>query len=135
MASPNLTALIDIAIEMLRHCGTTSSRARQILLPLIHSTVENLVSQDPRRALTGTFKRGDINTVRIHLEAIASERLTDAMRAYATLGNRSLKISGVPESRRRAIETLLNEASPRYKPAERIPTKHNPRASKSPRRN
>jgi len=135
MASPSVTALIDIAIEMLRHCGISSSQARKVLLPLMQSTVENLANQSPRLALTGTFKRGDIDTVKLHLAAIASERLTDALRAYATLGNRSLTISGVPKTRQRAIENLIAEAIARYEITGRVPTKSKPRASKSPRRN
>jgi predicted short-subunit dehydrogenase-like oxidoreductase (DUF2520 family) len=110
MASPNLTALADIAIEMLEHVGISSSRARRILLPLISSTVENLLHQDPRHGLTGTFKRGDIATARMHLAAIASERLTDAMRAYITLGKRSLKLSDVPRTKRLEMESLLDQA-------------------------
>ena len=134
MASPNVTALIDIAIEMLTHCGIGSSPARRMLLPLIQSTVANLIDQSPRRALTGTFKRGDIDTVKIHLDAIASERLTSALDVYATLGSRSLTMSDVPKSRRLAIETLMAEATARYK-TESAPTKRRPPASKSPRRN
>ena len=110
MASPNLTALADIAIEMLEHVGISTNRARRILLPLINSTVENLVHQDPRRGLTGTFKRGDIATARMHLAAIASERLTDAMQAYITLGRRSLKLSDVSRTKRREMERLLDQA-------------------------
>ena len=132
MASPNLTALVDIAIEMMTHCGISSSRARQILLPLIESTVQNLAREEPRLALTGTFKRGDVDTVRVHLAAIASERLTDALRAYATLGKRSLTMSGIPKSRKRAIETLIAEATTHSLEATMsLPTKRKPLASKS----
>jgi predicted short-subunit dehydrogenase-like oxidoreductase (DUF2520 family) len=110
MASPNLTALVDIAIEMLTLCGISTKRARHILLPLINSTIENLACQDPRQSLTGTFKRGDIATVRMHLAAIASQRLTEAMQAYTLLGKRSLKLSNLARTRRLAIESLLDEA-------------------------
>jgi predicted short-subunit dehydrogenase-like oxidoreductase (DUF2520 family) len=110
MASPNLTALVDIAIEMLTLCGISTKRARHILLPLINSTIENLACQDPRQSLTGTFKRGDIATVRMHLAAIASERLTEAMQAYITLGKRSLKLSSLTRTKRLAIESLLDGA-------------------------
>jgi predicted short-subunit dehydrogenase-like oxidoreductase (DUF2520 family) len=134
MASANLTALIDIATEMMTRCGIRSARARQILLPLIQSTFYNLNRQTPARALTGTFKRGDIDTVRVHLAAIASERLTDALLAYATLGKRALTMSGIPKSRQRAIESLLAEATQRLKPPT-LPTKRKLRASKSARRN
>jgi len=111
MASPNLTALIDIAVEMMTRCGLSPRRSRQILLPLIQSTVDNLVHQNPRSALTGTFKRGDLATVKMHLAAIASERLTDALRAYVTLGEHSLALSQIPKSKKRVIETLLNHAT------------------------
>ena len=103
MASPNVTALIDIAVEMMSHCGFSSSAARKMLLPLIVSTLDNLTLQDARAALTGTFKRGDIATARIHLDAIASERLTDAMAAYVILGQHSLELSEIPEKKKRAI--------------------------------
>src|SRR5262245_37891165 len=53
MASPNLTALFDIALEMLSRCGLSSGRARKVLLPLVQSTLDNLNSQAPSRALTG----------------------------------------------------------------------------------
>jgi predicted short-subunit dehydrogenase-like oxidoreductase (DUF2520 family) len=110
MASPNLTALIDIAVEMMSRCGFGSSEARKMLIPLIVSTIDNLTLQDPRAALTGTFKRGDIATARIHLDAIASERLTDALEAYVVLGRRSLKLSEISETKKRAIESLLKNA-------------------------
>jgi predicted short-subunit dehydrogenase-like oxidoreductase (DUF2520 family) len=110
MASPNLTALVDIAVEMLRHCGFLSSEARKMLLPLIVSTIDNLKLQDARSALTGTFKRGDIATARAHLNAIASERLTDSMKAYVILAQRSLGLSDISDSKRQAIESLLQDA-------------------------
>jgi predicted short-subunit dehydrogenase-like oxidoreductase (DUF2520 family) len=134
MASPHVTALIDIAIEMLSHCGIGLSSARRMLLPLIQSTIANLINQSPRQALTGTFKRGDIDTVRVHLGAIASQRLTNAMDAYATLGSRSLTMSAVPQSRQRAIEALMADAKGRYERTS-IPTKSKPSASKTSGRN
>jgi predicted short-subunit dehydrogenase-like oxidoreductase (DUF2520 family) len=113
MASPNLTALIDIAVEMMSHCGFLPSEARKMLLPLIDSTVDNLIHQDARAALTGTFRRGDIATTRIHLAAIESERLADAMKAYVTLGQRSLELSEISAAKKRAIESLLKHAKKR----------------------
>jgi len=113
MASPNLTALIDIAVEMMSHCGFLPREARKMLLPLIASTVDNLVQQDTRVALTGTFKRGDIATARIHLDAIESERLADAMNAYVILGQRSLGLSEISAAKKRAIDSLLKQAMKR----------------------
>jgi predicted short-subunit dehydrogenase-like oxidoreductase (DUF2520 family) len=93
MASPNLVALFDIALEMLGRCGLSSRRARQVLLPLMESTIANLGTQYPAKALTGTFKRADVATVRRHLAAMESEGLRDALAAYRLLGRRSIGLA------------------------------------------
>jgi predicted short-subunit dehydrogenase-like oxidoreductase (DUF2520 family) len=92
-ASPNMTALFDIALEMLGACGLGPTRARRVLLPLIESTVANLVFQDPTRALTGTFKRGDVSTVQRHLAALETANLPQALAAYVVLGQRSIAMA------------------------------------------
>ena len=109
MASPNLTALFDICLEMLSRCGLSPRRARQILLPLVQSTLANLSDQEPAQALTGTFKRGDLATAREHINAMDSAGLTDALRAYAVLGQHSLGLSRLPRARRIEIEQLLTQ--------------------------
>jgi predicted short-subunit dehydrogenase-like oxidoreductase (DUF2520 family) len=111
MASPNLTALVDIAIEMMSRSGVRSSQATRMLLPLIGSTLANLTHQDPARALTGTFKRGDLATAKMHLDAIASQRLTDALRAYIILAERSLKLSDISTRKKAALRNLLRQAA------------------------
>jgi predicted short-subunit dehydrogenase-like oxidoreductase (DUF2520 family) len=93
MASGNVVALFDVALEMLVHCGLNRRTARNILLPLIASTVHNLETQDPIEALTGTFARGDLATVKRHLAALRREELADALEVYRLLGRRSLKLS------------------------------------------
>src|SRR5215211_9282852 len=55
MASGNVVALFDVALEMLSECGLSRTTARNILLPLIASTVHNLETKEPVDALTGTF--------------------------------------------------------------------------------
>ena len=91
--APNLTALFEIAVDMLGVCGLGPGRARRILLPLVASTVANLATQDPARALTGTFQRGDAATVEKHLAALRSANLPQALTAYLVLGQRSLSMA------------------------------------------
>jgi len=91
MVSGNVTALFDVALEMLSECGITRTTARNILLPLIASTVRNLETKDPAQALTGTFSRGDLETVKRHLAAL--KRNPDALELYRLLGKRSLKLT------------------------------------------
>lgn len=107
MASPNLTALIDIALEMLGGCGLSANQSRKVLLPLVRSTLDNLVKQNPAGALTGTFKRGDVATVKKHLAAISASRLNDALDAYVLLGRRSLKLTSLKRARLTEIERAL----------------------------
>lgn len=93
MTSGNVTALFDVALEMLVECGLTRETARRILQPLLVSTVHNLETKDPASALTGTFSRGDVETVKRHLAALKDHELIDAEKLYRLLGERSLKLT------------------------------------------
>lgn len=93
MTSGSVTALFDVALEMLISSGLTRKTARRILQPLLTSTVQNLETKDPAQALTGTFSRGDVETVKRHLAALKQSGLTDALELYRLLGKRSLKLT------------------------------------------
>jgi len=93
MTSGSVTALFDVALEMMVESGLTRTTARRILQPLLASTVQNLESKDPSEALTGTFSRGDVETVKRHLGALQRPRLKDALELYRLLGKRSLKLT------------------------------------------
>ena len=93
MSSPHVVALFDMAREMLGRCGVPPGRARQVLLPLMRSTIDNLSKQNPEVALTGTFKRGDAATARKHIEAITAANLPDILRTYLLLGERSIGLA------------------------------------------
>src|ERR1051325_1599800 len=92
MVSGNVIALFDVALEMLMHCGLSRKQSRDVLTPLIASTVRSLQTKDPAQALTGTFSRGDVETVKHHLAALKKSELVDALDLYRLLGNRSLKL-------------------------------------------
>jgi predicted short-subunit dehydrogenase-like oxidoreductase (DUF2520 family) len=92
MVSGNVTALFDVALEMLGDCGLTRRQARNALAPLLASAVRNLEKLDPSRALTGTFARGDVETVKRHLEVLKNNPA--ALEIYRALGLRSLDLSG-----------------------------------------
>lgn len=94
MVSGNVVALFDVALEMLMNCGLNRKTARSILLPLIASTARSLQNKDPAQALTGTFSRGDVETVKRHLAALKKNELADALELYRLLGQRSLKVTG-----------------------------------------
>ena len=93
MVSGNVVALFDVALEMLAGCGLDRKTARAVLSPLIASTVRNLETKTPEESLTGTFSRGDVETVKLHLAALKRKNLADARELYRLLGQRSLKLT------------------------------------------
>jgi predicted short-subunit dehydrogenase-like oxidoreductase (DUF2520 family) len=93
MASPHMVALFDLATEMLVSCGLKRKEARNVLAPLVQSTVNNLTRTSPEKALTGTFARGDLATVKRHLKALSTKQLAEALEIYKLLGLHSLQLA------------------------------------------
>ncbi|MDQ1637247.1 MAG: hypothetical protein QOF62_586 [Pyrinomonadaceae bacterium] len=93
MASPHVVALFDLASEMLMSCGLQAKEAQQVLTPLVQSTVNNLKQTSPEKALTGTFARGDVATVKRHLKALSPKQLAEALKIYKLLGLHSLQLA------------------------------------------
>ena len=104
-ASGHLVALVDTAIEILGVCGIGDQRAREILLPLITSTVANLKLQEPASALTGPFARGDAAAVERHLAAFGDVISRNAIAVYLLLAERSLDLAEA-----RGIESAVVQA-------------------------
>ena len=71
IASNFLLALQATAEEVAGGAGLERSEARELLAPLVRSTVENWAAHGPERALTGPVARGDEVTVERQREAVA----------------------------------------------------------------
>jgi predicted short-subunit dehydrogenase-like oxidoreductase (DUF2520 family) len=114
LTAGHTVALFDAAARLLAACGLTEARARAVLLPLLASTLDNLSRQPPARALTGTFARADVETVRKHLAALRDADAADALDAYTLLGRLSLRLAarnGADASALEEIERALKEAT------------------------
>lgn len=107
MASGNVTALFDAALEMLSKCGLERSEARTILLPLLRSTVANLTEQSTETALTGPFARGDADALLRHLNAFDGTVSDELREIYLLLAERSVEIAARVKGRE---DRLLAEA-------------------------
>lgn len=67
----NFTAgLQAVAAAMLRDAGVGDMDARLMVSALLTSTALNVVNKGPRDALTGPVVRGDLSTIRTHLETL-----------------------------------------------------------------
>ena len=87
----HVTALFDVAVEMLGKCGVTKKEAENILFPLLSSAVRNLERQSTEAALTGSFARLDIAAFERHVSSFGP--LPASVRQiYFDLAERSLDI-------------------------------------------
>lgn len=105
-ACGHLVALIDAALEMLEKCGLDESSGRQILLPLIKSTIENLEQQTTAAALTGTFARADAETLRRQIDALTENVSPEALDIFLQLGRRSVHLAEMQGANREKLEEV-----------------------------
>ncbi|MCS6874568.1 MAG: DUF2520 domain-containing protein [Pyrinomonadaceae bacterium] len=89
----HLVALFQVAVKLLSKCGISEPEAQKIFLPLAKSVIKNLETQPPEKALTGTFARADVETMKQHLRAIKQKKLDDVLEIYSKLGLISLELS------------------------------------------
>ena len=88
-ASNYFVVVEAVAQRLLRHAGLSDAEAWQALRPLVEGTFENLSRQEPIAALTGPVERGDVATIRRHLEALTHD---DAV-LYRALGRAALELA------------------------------------------
>src|SRR5919112_2513587 len=66
-------ALVGVAERLARSAGVPPDTAARLYLPLLGGAVANLTSLGPAAALTGAVRRGDIQTIQSHLDALGPE--------------------------------------------------------------
>jgi predicted short-subunit dehydrogenase-like oxidoreductase (DUF2520 family) len=108
MASNYVVALVAMAARLAEAGGVPAALARRMYLPLLQGAVDGLARQAPAQALTGPIARGDIATVRTHLEALgANDRVL-----YARLGLEALVLArqaGLDSAKADEIERVLRD--------------------------
>jgi predicted short-subunit dehydrogenase-like oxidoreductase (DUF2520 family) len=66
-------ALVGVAERLARSAGVPADMAGRLYLPLLAGAVANLTSLGPAAALTGAVRRGDVQTIQTHLDALSPE--------------------------------------------------------------
>jgi len=90
-ASNYLVALAGLAVELLETIGWSEGDAIAGLVPLMQGALAEVARRGPTRALTGPIRRGDVETVTRHLEALSGRRRTADL--YRMLGAIALEIA------------------------------------------
>src|ERR1039457_5891536 len=115
MASNYVTALMSTAVMLMREAGVEEGAARRALEPLARTSVKNELQLGPAAALTGPIARGDADTVRGHLSALAkAPAVVESL--YRAAGLATLEIArqrGLAEVQAGAIQELLRKGERR----------------------
>ncbi len=109
ISSNYLIALMATAVILMEAAGVEESSARRALEPLARASMENAFRLGPVDALTGPIARGDVGTVRAHVEALRTAAAsTESL--YCAAGLATLEIArqkGLAETAASAIEEVL----------------------------
>jgi predicted short-subunit dehydrogenase-like oxidoreductase (DUF2520 family) len=116
LASNAVAALIDAAVILIERAGVDAAAARRALEPLTRAAVDNVFRLGPEEALTGPVVRGDLSTVRRHLEALSGVP-PDVGALYRAVSRSlvSLAARSRLDSRAAAALTSMLEADERLK--------------------
>jgi predicted short-subunit dehydrogenase-like oxidoreductase (DUF2520 family) len=91
-ASNYFVALVDLSLRFYEALGADRKEALRAVLPLIKGTLANIESAGVPDALTGPIMRGDVQTVRGHLDAMAS-RTPELLPLYRALARHTVTVA------------------------------------------
>lgn len=93
IASNYLVTLTEQALQAIESAGLARDEGRELLLPLMHQTLDNLARQEPRTALTGPVARADWALV--HTQQASLTSANPALgRFYADMANATARLAG-----------------------------------------
>lgn len=105
LASPLLVSSLTAAIETAKLAGLNQETATAWVRALADATAANVFTRGPRRSFSGPFARGDAETIRLHLQALAAHPvLADVYRSLARHAMESL-----PVKNRRALSKAIGD--------------------------
>ncbi len=87
-----LVTLVKLSTDLWQSFNIPQSQATQALLPLIRGTIHNIDTVGIPQCLTGPIARGDIETIKKHLDAL--QKVAPALlSAYQELGRQTIPIA------------------------------------------
>ena len=108
-ASNYLVTLLDLAVQLMEEAGVKRKDAFSLLKPLIEGTLSNIEKVGVRKALTGPIARGDVKTVKKHLEEIGFKK-PDLLTLYKILAFYTVDIAAsertVSESTKQELKRI-----------------------------
>ena len=105
IVSNYLVAVLDFGMKQFKQIGIDEQIAQKALWPLITGSLDNIERFGTQSALTGPIVRGDINTLKKHLEVLD----LNLQPLYKQLGLYTLSMTQHDDETRLKLESLLKE--------------------------
>jgi predicted short-subunit dehydrogenase-like oxidoreductase (DUF2520 family) len=100
-SSPALVALIAAAQQVGKMAGLTERQARDLMEPIVRETIDNCFRSTPQEAFSGPLRRGDLATIRKHLDALKQQpNLLELYRALGRVALQHLPIGSADEMKK-----------------------------------
>jgi len=92
IVSNYLVAIMDLGYGIFKQIGIEEEQARALYKPLVDRTIANIWNFGTEKALTGPISRGDLDTVKLHLQALATKS-SEWENIYRVLGVQTLNLA------------------------------------------
>ena len=103
-ASPLLSALLATTEEVAALAGVDRKAAKQRMIPILRQTLANYAAFDAPSAFSGPIGRGDVDTVKRHLDVL--HKVPAGREVYAALARSALRY--LPAKNKRALKQILD---------------------------
>lgn len=113
IASNYTVTLAALATQIFERLGATPEQGLRALLPLMRTTLDNLQQQGLPAALTGPLARGDVGTIRRHVQALDQD-VPLVGELYRCLAHGTLPLAqqrGLSQEAAGAIQDTINVPS------------------------
>ena len=105
-----LVTLVKLATDLWQSFNIPQSQATQALLPLIRGTIHNIDTVGIPQCLTGPIARGDIETIKKHLDAL--QKVAPALLStYQELGRQTISVAlakgGINQHQAKELQAIL----------------------------
>jgi predicted short-subunit dehydrogenase-like oxidoreductase (DUF2520 family) len=111
MASNYMITLFSSAVKMMMDTGLSEDEATRALKPMLKNVVDGIERIGVRKALTGPILRGDVQTLKIQLEAISKNR-PDDLSLFIAMASHTVdlvrEIGGIDAEGIETMRDLLN---------------------------
>lgn len=110
VASNFFVLLLHMAVEILKKAGLDEKESLEALLPLAQGTLQNVNKFDISSSLTGPLVRGDIASVKKHIDAL--RKFPSYLASYKRLAAVALEIAqkkNLPPKKIKAMKKLLED--------------------------